>query len=558
MKRITLVYPLVCLFFFFSSFADSDYLYGNVVVSCLHQDTVSLSKSVDSLMQHMSWKDKAGQLFTLDYGSDYSNVKAIKKQIRKYRIGGLILMESSLDKYVAAMNFFQSKSRIPLAVSIDGEWGAAMRFDTLTAFPHNQQMGAVSSKELVYEVGKAMAQQFKRLGIHINYAPSVDVNNNPGNQVIGTRSFGDDREKVADYGTALMHGMQDAGVLAVAKHFPGHGDTDVDSHKAMPLLPFNRKRLDSLELYPFKRLIKEGVAMVMVAHLNVPALDPEGRPSSISYPVITKTLKEDLGYKGIVVTDALEMKGVVRYVPQGTIPIAAFNAGSDILLMPPHDNKEESIRLFFKAVRKGQISKARVDESVRKILMMKAKLGILNSAPEIQVENLYKDLESPEVLDVIRRTTEASITMIKAPSFKQPLSQILTAAADTVTLSRSTTMAQLEAAKKKVEGKDYAVVFLPRFREQKNNRQSFTSLSVKEIYNFLDSWALQQKVVLAIMDTPYVLDKINWKNFDGVIIGYNTTDADKQAVISVLGGKIKPVGVLPVSAGGLPTGYSVK
>ena len=249
---------------------------------------------VEEIIAKMSLREKVGQLFIIEYSDKYDlEDPYFDKLIKRDKIGGLILMEMDIDKYIERINRFQTMSKIPLLISVDGEWGVSMRFDTLTQFPRNMQLGALSSPDLVYQVGRAMAKQFVRLGIHINYAPTIDINNNPLNPVIGQRSFGDDREKVAQYGAAIIKGMQDGGIMTSAKHFPGHGDTETDSHKALPVLTFERTRLDSLELYPFRHVIKEGVAMVMVGHLSVPSLDPTGVPSSISYPIITELEKRD-------------------------------------------------------------------------------------------------------------------------------------------------------------------------------------------------------------------------------------------------------------------------
>lgn len=528
MKRLGLVITL--LFCYLSSFAAGI--------------------DIDSLMQKMSLREKVGQLFIVEYTS------GVEKITRRDKIGGIILMESPIEEYGDNLNRLQKISKIPLVTSIDGEWGASMRFDSLTQFPRNMQMGALSSPDLVYEAGKAMATQFNRLGININFAPAVDINNNPQNIVIRARSFGDNREKVSVYGTALMHGLQDGNILTSAKHFPGHGDTDIDSHKALPILPFERHRLDSLELYPFRNLINEGVSMVMVGHLNVPALDSTGTPSSISYPIITELLKKELGFKGIVITDALAMKGVAEYFPAEKVPLESFKAGSDILLMPPH-NQHKCIKNVRRAVRRGEISEERLDESVRKILEMKKNLGILDTKPHISSDNIFEDVETPEVLDVIQRISDASVTMIKSPSAGDSLSVLLSKGlADTVTLKKNLDIAYLDSIKNAVSDKEYVIIQIPEFRAQKNNRELFTSVQPEEIYRYISDWASARKIVLVILDSPYVLNYLKVDNFDSIIIGYSSSPANRRAVEKVLKGEIPAKGVLPVSAGGFPTGYS--
>jgi beta-glucosidase-like glycosyl hydrolase len=514
--------------------------------------------NVERIIAKMSLREKVGQLFIIEYSDKYDlEDPYFDKLIKKDKIGGLILMEMDLDNYIERINRFQKMSKIPLFISVDGEWGASMRFDTLTQFPRNMQMGALTSPDLVYQVGRAMSKQFVRLGIHINYAPTIDINNNPLNPVIGQRSFGDDREKVAIYGAAIIKGLQDGGTLTSAKHFPGHGDTEIDSHKSLPVLSFNRARLDSLELYPFKHVIKEGVAMVMVGHLSVPSLDSSGVPSSISYSIITKLLKEELGFEGIVVTDALGMKGVAEYIPRDRVAIESFKAGSDILLMPPAERRK-SISTFLKAVRRGEIPKERVEESLRKILKMKEQAGLLGSTPQIDPVDAFAQLETREVLDIINKVAEESMTLIKPPDWGpdqnlETLSAI--GAADTIILPRRITKEILENARKRAEGVEFAVIYLPEMKAPKNDRENYAAIPPQEIYNFISAWAREQKIVLAIMDNPYALDKIDIEAFEGILVGYSSSKANLSAADKVFRGKLEAHGVLPAAAGGFPSGY---
>lgn len=516
---------------------------------------------VERMLRKMSVRDKVGQLFIVTYGQHTPDAQ-IEEAIKKDRVGGLIIMEDEMEHYANRMNNYQKQSRIPLVISIDGEWGASMRFDTLTQFPRNMQLGALSNTDMIYKVGRAMADQFRRVGVHINYAPTVDVNNNPKNPVIGQRSFGDNPQKVAKYGAALIRGMQDGGVWTSAKHFPGHGDTDVDSHKALPTLPFDRVRLDTMELYPFQEAINQDVWMVMVGHLNVPALDPTGMPSSLSYPIITKLLKEEMGFKGIVITDALGMKGVSTYMPAELVPLASFKAGSDVLLMPAQ-SWHRSIRNVIKAVKKGEISRERLDESVRKVLKMKEQLGLLDGTPYIDPKNIYEDTETKEVVDFIQQVCDASVTMVKRPSValkgESSLAQLIKEGrAKEVVLDKRMSLASLDGAKLSAEGAEYAVVYLPELRAPKNDFNSYSNMKPEEIYGFLSEWARQQKVILAIMNNPYVLDQIDLKAFDGIVIGYSSVEQNMKAVGKVLAGEIDAEGVLPVSAGGLTNGFSAK
>ena len=302
--------------------------------------------------------------------------------------------------------------------------------------------------------------------------------------------------------------------------------------------------------------------MVMVGHLNVPALDPTGLPSSISYPIITELLKEEMGFKGIVVTDALGMKGVSTYMPAEMVPVASFKAGSDLLLMPAQD-WHRSIQNMVKAVRSGEISRERLDESVRKVLKMKEQLGLLDGTPFIDPKNIYEDTETKEVIDLIQEVCDASVTMVKRPSValkgEGSLAQLIKEGrAKEVVLDKRMSLASLDGAKLSVEGAEYAVVYLPELRAPKNDFNSYSNMKPEEIYGFLTEWARQQKVILAVMNNPYVLDQIDMKAFDGIVIGYSSVDQNMKAVGKVLSGQIDAEGVLPVSAGGLPTGYSAK
>ena len=220
-------------------------------------------------------------------------------------------------------------------ITIDGEWGLGMRLDSVDKFPYQLTLGAMNDEELVYKMGVAVGEQCKRIGVHVNYAPVVDINNNPNNPVIGYRSFGEDKNKVAQFGVAYMKGMQDAGIMACAKHFPGHGDVDVDSHLDLPVINKSMAQLDSLELMPFRAIFKAGVGSVMIAHLYIPAIDTAAnRATSISKNNVTDLLRNDLGYNGLTFTDALEMKGVAKYFPGGTIAVEALIAGNDMLCLP--------------------------------------------------------------------------------------------------------------------------------------------------------------------------------------------------------------------------------
>ena len=310
-----------------------------IIVPTYEQEYASLGqkKWVDSIYKQMSLEDKIGQLFMVAAYSNKDSIhfNAIDKLISKYKIGGLIFFQGGPGRQARLTNRFQSKSKIPLFIGNDAEWGLSMRLDSTYRYPWNMTLGAIQNLRLVEEVGKQMGAQCNRLGVHFNFAPVLDINTNPKNPIIGFRSFGEDKINVTDHAIALMKGVQSQQVFSTGKHFPGHGDTSTDSHKGLPTVDFSAERLDEVELYPYKRLFKEGLSSVMVAHLNVPCLELRANcPSSLSYNIVTNILQTQLGFKGLIFTDALNMKGASNYKTPGDIDLDAFTAGNDILLFP--------------------------------------------------------------------------------------------------------------------------------------------------------------------------------------------------------------------------------
>ncbi|EJX02121.1 glycoside hydrolase family beta-glycosidase [gut metagenome] len=360
---------------------------------------------VDSVMAKMSLKERIGQLFiyTIAPTMDASNRALLHKVVKEYKIGGLLFSGGLMENQVRLTNEAQQMTDVPLMITFDGEWGLAMRLKNTPKFPRNKVLGAIQEDSLIYEYGREVARQCKEIGVHVNFAPVADVNINPNNPVIGTRAFGDDAELVARKVIAYAKGLESGGVLSVAKHFPGHGDTDVDSHKALPLLPFTRERLDSIELYPFRKAISAGISGVMVGHLEVPALEPEkGRPSSLSHKIVHDLLQEEMGFKGLVFTDALAMKGVGS---GQTLCLQALKAGNDLLLVPRR-LKEEAAAIMT-AVKKGELPRSLIDAKCRKVLTYKYALG-LTKRPSIQLSGLDYRIHTEYTTRLIQRLKEAA------------------------------------------------------------------------------------------------------------------------------------------------------
>ncbi|MEO1654689.1 MAG: glycoside hydrolase family 3 N-terminal domain-containing protein, partial [Bacteroidota bacterium] len=351
-------------------------------------------KWVDSVFNTLSEDEKIGQLFSIRAYSNktethYQEIEAI---IKKYKVGGLTFFQGSPYQQARLTNRYQKLSPVPLMIAIDAEWGLGMRLDSTISFPHQMTLGAIQEDSIIYEMGVEIGKHCQRIGIHVNFAPVVDVNNNPYNPVIGDRSFGENKSNVARKGIAYMKGMQAQGIIANAKHFPGHGDTNKDSHLTLPVINHSRSRIDSLELYPFKSLINAGLMSTMVAHLKIPSLDSRPNlPTTLSDKVVNQLLVDELGFKGLVFTDALEMKGVANYFPPGEISLRALKAGNDVLLLP--NDLGEAIRLIKAALQKNELSWDYVDKKVKKILSAKYFNGLHEYQP-IPLNGIQQDLIS--------------------------------------------------------------------------------------------------------------------------------------------------------------------
>ncbi len=376
-------------------------------------DSIAQQKWVDSVYSSLNHREKVGQLFMVDLFSNKgkAHVAAVRKLVEEQKIGGIIFSKGGPLQQAHLTNELQGKSKVPMLIAMDAEWGLSMRLDSTYAFPWNMTLGATPGTRSSYDVGRRIGRHCKRLGVHINFAPDVDINTNPDNPIIGNRSFGEDMYNVTEKSQAFMKGMQSTGTLACAKHFPGHGDTDQDSHKTLPTVDFSAERIDSVELYPYRKLFKEGMASVMVAHLNIPSLEPRrGYPTSISEKVVTDLLKNRMGFKGLIFTDALNMKGASNFSEPGEIDLQAFKAGNDVLLIS--ENVPKSIDKIIAAWIKGDITDERIEHSVKKILKAKYASGLHNYRP-ISSFNLIADLntESDEV--VYERAISEAITVLR-------------------------------------------------------------------------------------------------------------------------------------------------
>jgi beta-N-acetylhexosaminidase len=358
------------------------------------RSTLSADAWVDSVLKSLSKEEKIAQLMVIRAHSNLGpeHVQQVSTLIQKYNVGALCFFQGGPVRQANLTNYYQSIAKTPLLITIDGEWGLGMRLDSVTKYPYQLTLGAMENELLVYNMGKAIGEQMKRIGVQVNYAPVVDVNNNPNNPVIGYRSFGEDKYKVARYGLAYMRGMQEVGIMACAKHFPGHGDVDVDSHLDLPQINKSRQALDSLELYPFKQLINGGVGSIMVAHLSIPAIDnTPNMPTSLSKKNVTGVLRKDLDFEGLTFTDALEMKGVSKYFPAGEAAVQALIAGNDMLCLP--EDVPSAIDAIEHAIKKKKLKWHDIDDKLKRVLLAKYNLG-LNNVQQVDTTNLVADLNA--------------------------------------------------------------------------------------------------------------------------------------------------------------------
>lgn len=370
-------------------------------------------KWVDSIYSSMTLEEKFGQLFMV---AAYSNkdakyYAAIDKLIQENKIGGLIFFQGGPVRQAKLTNRYQALSKTPLFIGNDAEWGLGMRLDSTYRYPWNMTLGAIQDMKLIEKLGTQMAKQSKRLGLQFNFAPVLDINSNPKNPIIGFRSFGEDKFKVTEHAIALMKGIQSQNVFATGKHFPGHGDTSKDSHKELPTIYATKEKLEEVEFYPYRKMFHEGLSSVMVGNLNVPSLETQANyPSSISYNVVTNVLQKELGFKGLIFTDALNMKGVSDFKLPSEINFEAFMAGNDVLLFP--ENVPATIEKFMLAYSLNLFSAERLAFSVKKILKFKYKAG-LNAYKPIATENLYNDLNAAENEALQYQLYENAITVLK-------------------------------------------------------------------------------------------------------------------------------------------------
>jgi len=523
-------------------------------------ETEAETKWVDSVYNQLTFDEKVGQLFMV---AAYSNKDAahfadIDKLVTENKVGGLIFFQGGPMRQAKLTNRFQSQAKVPLFIGIDAEWGLSMRIDSTFRYPFNMTLGAIKDLSLVEKVGVALGKESKRMGIHFNFAPVLDINTNPKNPIIGYRSFGENKINVTEHAIALMDGAQSQGVFSTGKHFPGHGDTATDSHATLPTVNASRDHLEKVELYPYKRMFDEGLVSVMVAHLNVPSLEPRpGYPTSISQVVVTNLLKNELGFDGLIFTDALNMKGASNFRKPGDIDLEAFLAGNDILLFA--ENVPLASEKICVAYQDSLISDARLAESVKKILRYKFKAG-LNKYKPIESNNLYTDLNPKSNESLQYELYENAVTVVKNDGNILPIRNLNqkiayvklgddTNSSFVNTLKKYTEVTEVSDANidtLMIKLKEYETVIIGYHKSDKSWWKS-PELSVPDL-QVIDSIASKKKVILDCFAKPYSLSRIfNFDELPGVIVSYQNGDIAQEVSAELIFGAIGAKGLLPVS-----------
>lgn len=532
----------------------------------LNQSNSTEAMWVDSVFNSLSEDQRIGQLFMIrahsNLGADH--VRSVESMIKNYHVGGLCFFQGTPEEQVRLIHRYQKQASLPMMIAIDGEWGLGMRMKKSTiSYPHQLTLGAIRDNQLIYKMGTEIARQMKRVGVHINFAPVVDVNNNVDNPVIGTRSFGEDKINVALKGINYMKGMQDNGVLACAKHFPGHGDTNTDSHYALPLIQHNKNRLDSLELYPFKQLIDNGVASIMSAHLQIPVYDDRpNRPTSLSQTVVKDLLQDSLQFNGLVFTDGLGMKGVSAHFAEGAIEAEALLAGNDVLLLPQSlDKARKQIKHY---ISEGTLSWAAINKKVKRILRAKYRLGFEHfQLPDLN--NVRADLNSAQAKVLEEELVEHSLTLVRDPEQLLPIGSVdynkIAALAlgtgrqpffqkrlrDYGPISLRQASYQLSEQdkaniKEALKHKELLIVSLHNL-----NKSSAKNFGVKtSIIHFLEELDESHKLILVVFGTPYCLG--NFDNIATVLAAYTEEQLYQDLSAQAVFGAVGINGRLPVSA----------
>lgn len=515
------------------------------------EDLKKAQEWVDNTYKNLSQDEKLGQLFIValytNKGESYIN--QVRNIVTNDKIGGLILMQDDAAKEINLVNEFQQSSKIPLMIGMDAEWGLFQRIARAHKFPWAMTLGAIQDKTLVYQMAAKIAEDCHRMGINWDFAPVVDVNTNPNNPIIGNRSFGSEVDNVISSALSYSNGLQDNNILAAIKHFPGHGDTSTDSHLDLPVVSHNMERLSSIELAPFKALMGEGIGGVMVAHLYVPTLESgKGIPASVSKNIITGLLKGKLGYKGLIITDALNMGAVANKYKPGELDALAFKAGNDIMLFS--QGVSEGKKLIQKAIDSKEIPQSRVDESVKKILLTKYFLGLTKYTPK-NPENINADLDNSSHTTLVQNLYANALTLIKdeknllpltgkqvyyIPLEEAPYQTFANKMGANIVIKKANEINSIPAGSTIIVGlhKDNSTAYKP-YKISEESKKVLADLTAKK-----------QNIVLNVFGSAYALKDLDISKISTVLVSYENNDDSMNATADALLGKTKIWGKLPV------------
>ena len=509
-------------------------------------------KYADSLYAKLSMDERIGQLYivALYTNKDQNHISGVRKLVEQERIGGIILMQDDAEQEIALVNEFQKKSRVPMLFGMDAEWGLYQRIKTAHKFPWAMTLGAIQDNNLVYEMASKIAEDAKKMGIYWNFAPVVDVNTNPKNPIIGNRSFGSDVQNVIAKSLAYAQGLQDNGVLAAIKHFPGHGDTDVDSHLDLPVVKHSLERLNKIELAPFKALMDKKIGGAMIAHLYVPQLEKgKNIPASISYDIVTNLLKNKFRYEGLVITDALNMNAVAKKYPAGELDLRAFKAGNDVLLFS--QDVPTGKKLIKEAIQKGEISEKRLEESVKKILKTKYLLGLQNLRP-LSSEGINNDLNNDSHAKISEKLYANALTLLKDEKQLFPLREKEVYYLPLEEASHEAFLQELskEIKVKKISFKEIlsipenAVVIIGLHKDNSTAYKPYrVSWESKRLINQVKS---RNQVILNVFGSPYALQDVDISGISSVLVSYENNPLSMKTTAEAYLGKQKINGRLPV------------
>ena len=536
------------------------------ISSCADRGKTERERWVNEQMEQMTLREQIAQLFVIAVHPRQGEVhiERIMAELRDEQIGGIIWGQVTPTRYVHLLNEMQAQVRIPLLVTMDAEWGVQMRIDSVIRFPQQLALGAIQNIDLIYDLGLEIARQCREVGVHVNFAPVVDVNSNPKNPIISMRSFGENRYQVTERAYAIMRGMHDGGILTTLKHFPGHGDTYLDSHLTLPTVAHDRERLEEIELFPFRELIKRGATGVMTAHLIVPELCDLNIPVSQSRAVVHDLLVEEMGFQGLIVTDALEMSGAIYGRDPDRVALYSLMAGNHVLEIPI--DVRASISVIEQAVVNGEIELELVQNAVRKVLEAKFDLGLNHGFTPLNPEGIVERLNTPEAYELRMRLAENALTLLvnrndimplnvnavqaihhveigQGSAFKNHLQEMI--GIETISIPADFTQAQLNAATRNLRHAETVIVSF----HSSPRRLSFANVPVDQaLVDFVHNLARNHNVILAFFENPYAIANFTQPElFAGLIAAYDNSTQAQISTARAIFGELPFLGKLPVT-----------